>query len=244
MLPSIARYAIATYTTPGELVFDPMAGIGTSLVEAVHLGRRAVGVEYERRWASLAVANLEHAAGQGATGAGQVICGDARRLPDLLPADLPGEVALVLTSPPYGSSTHGHVREYGGRDGRVAKVNHRYGYDPANLAHAGHDQLANGFAEILAGCTPLLKPGGHVVVTARPYRRRGVLVDIPGMAVTAATAAGLHLVDRCPALIAGIRDGRIIPRASFFQLRNVRSALAQGDPQWLAQHETVLIFRR
>lgn len=49
MLPSIARYAIATYTAPGGLVLDPMAGIGTTPVEAVHLGRDAVGVEYERR---------------------------------------------------------------------------------------------------------------------------------------------------------------------------------------------------
>lgn len=243
MLPSIARYAIATYTTPGDLVVDPMAGIGTTTVEAVHLGRDAIGVEYERRWARLAAANLEHAAAQGATGHGQIIRGDARRLAELLPDQLRGGVGMVLTSPPYGSSTHGHVREYGGRDGRVAKVNHRYGDDQRNLAHASHDQLAAGFTRILAGCVPLLRPGGHVVVTARPYRRYGVLVDIPGMVITAAADAGLRLVDRCPALIAAVRDGRVVPRASFFQLRNVRSALAQGDPQWLAQHETVLVFQ-
>jgi tRNA G10 N-methylase Trm11 len=243
MLPAIARYAIATYTTPGDLVVDPMAGIGTITVEAVHLGRDAVAVEYERRWARLAAANLEHAAAQGATGHGEIIRGDARRLAELLPDHLRGEVSLVLTSPPYGSSTHGHVREYGGRHGRVAKVNHRYGDDQRNLAHVSHDQLASGFTQILAGCVPLLRPGGHVVVTARPYRRHGTLVDIAGMVITAAADAGLRLVDRCPALIAAVRHGRVVTRASFFQLRNVRSALAQGDPQWLAQHETVLAFQ-
>lgn len=66
MLPSIARHAIATYTDPGELVLDPMAGIGTTVVEAMHLGRHGVGVEYEQRWADLATANIRHAAGQGA----------------------------------------------------------------------------------------------------------------------------------------------------------------------------------
>lgn len=239
MLPSIARYAIATYTAPGDLVLDPMAGIGTTPVEAIHLRRDAIGVEYEPRWARLAAANLEHAAAQGTTGSGEIIRGDARHLPD----QLHGRVALVLTSPPYGNSTHGHVREYGGREGRVSKVNHRYGEDQRNLAHGSHDQLAAGFTRILAGCLPLLKPGGHVVVTARPYRRHGTLVDIPGMVVTAATAAGLRLVDRCPALIAAIRHGRLVTRASFFQLRNVRTALAQGDPQWLPQHETALVFK-
>src|SRR5699024_3527363 len=46
MLPTIARYAIRTYTAPGEIVLDPMAGIGTTVVEAMRLGRHGIGVEY------------------------------------------------------------------------------------------------------------------------------------------------------------------------------------------------------
>jgi DNA methylase len=38
MLPAIAAHAINAYTQPGDLVLDPMCGIGTTLVEAVHLG--------------------------------------------------------------------------------------------------------------------------------------------------------------------------------------------------------------
>jgi DNA modification methylase len=52
MLPAIARHAIQRYSKPGDLVLDPMCGIGTTLVEAVHLGRHAVGVELEPRWPS------------------------------------------------------------------------------------------------------------------------------------------------------------------------------------------------
>ena len=52
MLPAIAATAIARYTEPGDLVADPMCGIGTTLVEAVHLGRDGLGIEYEDRWAS------------------------------------------------------------------------------------------------------------------------------------------------------------------------------------------------
>ena len=47
MLPEIARTAIQRYSQPGELVLDPMCGIGTTLVEAIHLGRDALGVERE-----------------------------------------------------------------------------------------------------------------------------------------------------------------------------------------------------
>lgn len=181
---------------------------------------------------------------QGATSNGEVIAGDARRLPDLLPAHLHGQVALVVTSPPYGPSVHGHFNEPLRRHGIIAKVNNEYGSDPRNLAHVTNGQLASGFGQILTGSVPLLRPGGYLAVTARPYRHRGDLIDIPGMVTTAGHAAGLQLVDRCVALIAGIRDGRLIARPSFFQLRNLRTARQAGTPLWLLQHEEVIVFAR
>ncbi len=80
MLPAIAATAIRRYTKLGDLVADPMCGIGTTLVEAVHLGRDGLGIEYEDRWASLAAANVAHARRQGAAGSAEVIRGDAPEL--------------------------------------------------------------------------------------------------------------------------------------------------------------------
>jgi hypothetical protein len=242
MLPSIARYLIATYTQAGEWVCDPMAGIGTTVVEAMHLGRHGIGVEYEPRWARLAADNIRLATSQGASGTGEVVQGDARQLPALLPTELHRRLALVITSPPYGPSTHGHVRTPGPRRGKVRKIHHRYG-GASNLAYRDHDELADGFTQILTGCAAILRPGGIVAITARPYRRHGELVDIPGMVVAAGLAAGLRLHEECAALIAGVRDGRLVPRASFFQQKNVRAAIADGDPQWLVQHEDLLVFQ-
>lgn len=242
MLPTIARYAINTYTDPGDLVLDPMAGIGTTVVEAMHLGRGAYGVEYEDRWAALAAVNIALAAKQGATGTGEVYTGDSRQLPALLPPQVRGNVALVVTSPPYGPSTHGHVRTAGPRRGKVRKVHHRYGGSD-NLAYRDHNTLAEGFTDILAGCRTVLRPGGHVAITARPYRRHGELIDIPGVVVAAGQAAGLELVEECVALMAGVRNGALVPRPSFFQQKNVRDAIDRGDPQWLTQHEDVVVLR-
>src|ERR1700691_3353953 len=94
MLPAIAATAIARYTQPGDLVADPMCGIGTTLVEAVHLGRDGLGIEYENRWAGVAAANVAHARRQGAAGTAEVIRGDARQLPALLPPGMAGRAAL------------------------------------------------------------------------------------------------------------------------------------------------------
>jgi hypothetical protein len=200
-------------------------------------------VEYEAGWATLADDNIRLATAQGATGTGEIFHGDSRRLPALLPPELHGHIALVITSPPYGPSTHGHVRTPGPGRGKVRNFHHQYGPDMANLAYQSHAELAAGFTQILTGCAAVLRPGGHVAITARPYRRQGELIDIPGMVVAAGTNAGLHLVEECAALIAGVRDGRPVARPSFFQLKNLRAAIEQGDPRWLVAHEDVIIFR-
>jgi DNA methylase len=98
MLPAIAATAITRYTRPGNLVADPMCGIGTTLIEAVHLGRDGIGVEYEPRWAAIAADGIALARRQGATGHAEVIRGDARQLPQIAPARARGRVALVVTS--------------------------------------------------------------------------------------------------------------------------------------------------
>jgi modification methylase len=242
MLPAIARQAIAAYSHPGDLVLDPMCGIGTTLVEAIHLGRNAIGVELEARWAQLASANLTHARRQGATATATVITGDARQLPRLVDPNLAGRVTLVLTSPSYGRSLHGQVTARPGRG--VAKFDDTYSADPANLGRISHPALLDALEEILLGCRQLLRPGGLLVLTARPYRHRDLLVDLPGRLTQVAEAAGLVLYERNAALLVGLRDERLIPRPSFFQLDRVRKARARGLPLRIIAHEDVLVFRR
>ncbi len=41
--PQLPRFFIEAFTQPGELVYDPFAGRGTTLIEAALLGRRAIG---------------------------------------------------------------------------------------------------------------------------------------------------------------------------------------------------------
>jgi hypothetical protein len=245
MLPDIAAYAIASYTEPGDLVVDPMCGIGTTLVESLHLRRRALGVEYEAQWAKFARQNVALAKAQsGCEEDALVIRADARRLVKVVPPELLGTAALVITSPPYGAATHGQIKasaETGERG--VQKFDFRYSTDRGNLAHASRENLISGFAEILSGCRAMLRPGGVVAVTARPWREHGELVDLPSEVIAAGVKAGLEPIERCLALIAGVRDRQLITRPSFFQLANIRAARAAGVPMHLIVAEDVLLFR-
>lgn len=244
MLPAVVTHAITRYTRRGELVLDPMCGIGTTLVEAVRAGRRAVGVEYERHWADIARTNLTLAHTDVADGAtGDVITGDARQLRTLLPAEHRGQVALVVTSPPYGPSTHGRVVVAPGAG--IHKYHHRYGnlLDRGNLANIGHHRLIVGFERILAALVPFLRPGGHVVITVRPWREHNELIDLPSQIVDCGTRAGLVPVERCVALLARIGPDGPVARGSFFQRNFIQKQREAGLPLHLIAHEDVIVLQ-
>jgi modification methylase len=150
-------------------------------------------------------------------------------------------VALVLTSPPYGRSLHGQVSARPGRG--VAKFDDTYSADPANLGRVNQPALLEALGEILIGCQQLLRPGGLLVLTARPYRHRDHLLDLPGQLTHVAEAAGLALYERNATLLVGLRENRLVARPSFFQLDRVRKARARGVPLRVIAHEDVLVFR-
>jgi site-specific DNA-methyltransferase (adenine-specific) len=58
----LARRAIRLSSWPGEVVLDPFAGSGTTLLAARQLGRRAIGVEASERYCELAVSRLAQTA--------------------------------------------------------------------------------------------------------------------------------------------------------------------------------------
>ena len=258
MLPAVAAHAIRHYTRPGEIVLDPMCGVGTTLVEALDAGRPALGVEYEPHWVAITRANIDHthhrlrALRTAPTDPtvradelppGRVWQGDARRLDTVLPRRLRGQVALVVTSPPYGPSTHGRV--VGGPGVPVVKYHHRYGntLDRGNLANIGHHRLLAGFTTILRGLVPFLRPGGHVAITVRPWREHSELIDLPAQIIACGVNAGLIPVERCVALLARLGNDRIIARGSFFQRDFIRKQRETGLPLHLIVHEDVIVLR-
>ena len=56
---SVMLWLIRHWTFPGDLVLDPFAGTGTTLVAAKQSGCRAVGIERDRRWCDVAASRLE-----------------------------------------------------------------------------------------------------------------------------------------------------------------------------------------
>jgi modification methylase len=262
MLPALARNAIEAYSDPGDLVLDLMCGIATTLVEAIHLGRRALGVELEPRWARLARANIEHAHTEGASHPAHVIEGDARNLTRLLtehtrhprrPARrdthgraLHGNVDLILTSPPYAcqiadvakenlESGIGPIR----RDGTT-----NYSPDRRNLGHARGTTYLTAMADIYDACAAVLKPGGYLILVTRDMRSGGALQNLSGETIALCEKTGLLYWQHIIGLLATIRDAELVMRPSFWQTLHTRKARARGERTHVAAHEDVLVFRK
>jgi hypothetical protein len=173
LAPDLAATPIEVYSRPGSLILDPLAGTGTVLIEAIHKGRNALGLADDPGWVALARANLALARRHGATGHGRVLAGQATRLP----AELHGQIDLVLTSPPPA---------------HTLPVTHRpvTPQTPARRRVRLRDRLT----ATLSGCRPMLAPTGLVVVVARPWYRDGVLTDQTAVVVQAGQAGGLTLI--------------------------------------------------
>jgi DNA modification methylase len=244
MLPELARRIVAEYSEPGALVADPMAGTATTLIEAATLGRRAVGIELEGRWVDLAHTNINHALPPDAAALVEIRRGDATAL-DQVAGDLAGTVDLVCTSPPYGCDVSIPNVARWRAEGRLGpSLERNYSTDTANLGHArGHTYTA-AMAKVYAGCFTLLRPGGILAVVTKNSVRRGRTLDLAGLTVALAEAAGFTYLQHVIALHAAIRDGDLVDRASLWQRQRVRNARNRGEPAHLVSHEDVSILRR
>ena len=244
MLPELARRIVGEYSALGDLVCDPLAGIGTTLAEAALLGRRVVGVELDEPWVTLATDNLDHMLQGPPRRLAEIRQGDARQLQDVL-GDLAGRVDLIVTSPPYGCDAGMIDKQAWIAGGRLCPADTlNYSTDKANLGHARGPAYEKAMADIYAACHGVLRPGGHLVVVTKNTRRKGRTLDLAGLTVALATAAGFSYLGHVIALHAAIRDGDLVGRPSYWQTTQIRHARAKGEPAHLVAHEDVTVFSR
>jgi hypothetical protein len=90
---NMLEFWINELTEPGQVVFDPFAGFGTTLLAAEELGRIGYGIEYSKPKADYVYGLLAHPE--------HLIHGDSRNLHEY---EVP-PIDLCLTSPPYTTAS-------------------------------------------------------------------------------------------------------------------------------------------
>ena len=160
----LAERLIDIFTRPQDLVLDPFAGSGSTLVAAAGRGRRAVGFEISAEYIALARNRLAAHGFHCAEGDGdiRIIRDDARNLKQHL---APGEAALCVTSPPYWDIL-GRKRT---ADRRASRD---YGDAGNNLGRIGdYREFLQALGEVFAAVGEVLRPGGYSVVNVMDIRK-------------------------------------------------------------------------
>ncbi len=197
----LVQRLVRLYSRPGDWVLDPFAGVGSTVVGAVALGRNAVGIELSERFHELALAWLEreHAARGGAVG--ELRRGDSRALLPSLPAR---RFQLVITSPPYADFIHRSTadRARTHKASILRLENHSrvraYSTSPLDLGNLPYDRFLEALAGILRQCFRVTRPGGYQVWIVKDHRdtRRGIpYIPLHSDLAALAAAAGLRLHD-------------------------------------------------
>lgn len=132
---SLVRYFIKNYTKRGDKVFDPFAGLGTTLFVAEEMGRIPYGIESER-------ARFEWTAGQLEKWQ-NIHHADAGSLANL---KLP-KMDFVMTSPPFMAADHTWNPLYSG-----------------NPKHRGYANYLKRLSHIFGGIAGVMKKGAVCVV--------------------------------------------------------------------------------
>jgi DNA modification methylase len=216
--PRLMARLIEFFTKSGELVLDPFAGVGGTLLgAAIARGpRRAIGIELERRWAAVYAEVLAEAApAPGGTGGVpladlgsqdpggprgfdpsgcELRVGDARRL--LL--DIPdASVHFVATDPPYNVQLP-MTMSGGALAGTWANRRTDYAMvteDPADLANsADYPAFLDAMTGILTELHRVLVPGRYAALIVRDAYQDGRYLFTG--ADLAGRAAGVGLVPK------------------------------------------------
>jgi DNA modification methylase len=194
--PRLMARLIEFFTRSGELVLDPFAGVGGTLLgAAIARGpRRAIGIELDPRWAAIfeevvAEARAERdglgpvLADLGAQDPGgprtfapggvEMRTGDALMA---LPRLASGSIDFVATDPPYNvqlplTMAGGALAErYANRRTDYAMVSD----DPADLANsADYPSFLDRLEQVLAEVHRVLRPGRYAVVIVRDAYQGG-----------------------------------------------------------------------
>lgn len=140
MNTKLLEFLIETFTTPGDTILDPMGGSGSTGVVAALNGRNAVCVDLEEKfykWMEKTRKKLERQKTFTVKGSIKNVCGDARKLSELLK-----DVDVIVTSPPFSET----ISKSGGptpykKIGISSKTARQYSGNPENIGNLPHGKI-------------------------------------------------------------------------------------------------------
>lgn len=175
---TLVQEFIDFFTKRGQVVLDPMAGTGSTLVAALRAGRHSYGIELNPDYARIAreviAAERAELGAQVEPLAAELIAGDAVQIAQT-PADykIP-PVDYLITSPPYWDMLHARGAATQKKRRKSQALDVFYSDDPADLGNvADYDEFLERLAKLYAAFKPLLRPRAYLTVIVKNVKKGG-----------------------------------------------------------------------
>jgi DNA modification methylase len=172
----LADRLVTMYSGPGDLVFEPFAGIGTTLIAASAQGRRSIGIELNPRFIELAnewIHEVQPSLLDTEIFEPLIHNDDCRNLCSYLEPD---SVQVTITSPPYADFIHRSVedRKKTHKKSRIVHDNNSrvkaYSDDKRDFGNMSYSDFLEDSRELFASLLSVTKPDGYAIWVVKDYR--------------------------------------------------------------------------
>jgi len=172
---SLAKHFINIYSKPGDTIFDPFAGVGTTLDAANILKRHSIGIELNEDFVKLFNQGIDLKDGKPNNDYRRIIIQDsAMNILNHLKIDT---VDLVLTSPPYANLLNKIRENFADKDykgnpykNQSRKLAKPYSKHEEDLGNKTYEEYLIKIKELFSYLYQVAKQGVYNVWVVRDYR--------------------------------------------------------------------------
>jgi DNA modification methylase len=180
---TLALEFIEFFTKQGQVVLDPMAGTGSTLVAALQSGRHSFGIELNPAYAEIArqviSAQRESLGAEVAGLKAEIITGDAARFPNYAARFSIPLVDYVLTSPPYWDMLHARGAETQKKRRGSTGLDVVYSDDPDDLGNVpDYGEFVERLSTIYRGLQPFLQPRAYLTIIVKNVKKGGKIYPL------------------------------------------------------------------
>ncbi len=197
---TLAQQFIEFFTKREQVVFDPMAGTGSTLVAALRAGRHSYGIELNPAYVELARQTIarevkaqtepptdgrnpasggQSPATEGRRLAAEIFPGDAGQAADIIRQNHLPPFDYVLTSPPYWDMLHARGFETQAARRNSPDLDTCYSSHPDDLGNVhDYEEFLQRLVDIYRRLQPFLKPGAYLTIIVKNVKKGGKLYPL------------------------------------------------------------------
>ncbi len=177
---TLVQEFIEFFTKPEQVVCDPMAGTGSTLIAALRAGRHSYGIELNPRYAQIArqmILEEQANAHNGVTST--ILTGNAADIAALAEEHNIPLIDYVITSPPYWDMLHAKGAETQEKRRQDQALDVVYSNDPHDVGNIDdYDAFIEQLAQIYAALQPLLQPRAYLTIIVKNVKKGGKIYPL------------------------------------------------------------------